>query len=77
MVVSTGEEDADAASDDEDASCSDSNDGGTVDWTLVEDAGGEDAWEVLSFASLHPASEKQRIKDRNKGSKRFMMFTSL
>ena len=40
-------------------------------------AEGEESGGVLSFASLHPAKVKQRIRDKNSGSKRFMMFTSL
>lgn len=56
-----------------------SSEGGAVDSVsvCVIAAEGEESGGVLSFASLHPAKVKQRIRDKNSGSKRFMMFTSL
>ena len=71
VVISSGAEDT---ADDVDASGS--LDGGAVAWIFVEEADGEEAWGVRSFASLHPAREMQRIRDKNSGSKRFMIFTT-
>ena len=58
---------------------SDSSEGGAVDSVsvCVIAAEGEESGGVLSLASLHPAKVKQKIRDRNSGNKRFMMFTSL
>ena len=56
-----------------------SSEGGAIDSVsvCVIAAEGEESGGVLSFASLHPAKVKQRIRDKNSGSKRFMMFASL
>ena len=56
-----------------------SSEGGAIDSVsvCVIAAEGEESGGVLSFASLHPAKVKQRIRDKNSGSKRFMMFPSL
>ena len=69
-IISSGAEDT---ADAEDASA----EGGAVDWTFVDDAGGEEGWSAVAVVSLHPARETQRIRDKNSVSKRFVMFMSL
>ena len=74
-VVAGGE--VDGSADGVDASGS--SEGGAVDSVsvCVIAAEGEESGGVLSFASLHPAKVKQKIRDRNSGNKRFIVFPSL
>ena len=60
----------DTVVDAEDASA----DGGAVDWTFMDDAGGEEGWSAVSVVSLHPARETQRIRDKNSVSNRFIVI---
>ena len=74
-VVAGGE--VDGSADGVDASGS--SEGGAVDSVsvCVIAAEGEESGGLLSFASLHPAKVKQKIRDRNSGNKRFIVFPSL